>query len=85
MLLTAMFTSVTLRPTKLSTRLMTLLRTASATWGMALPYSTLTLIQASRRPDRMSVAATPPSAPASALLQIHCLLLPSSTPGAKDP
>src|SRR5215216_5567206 len=36
-----MLTSVTLSPTRFSTRLMTLRRTASAIWGIGLPYSTV--------------------------------------------
>src|SRR3712207_5554348 len=53
MSLTVMFTSVTLRPTRFSTRLMTFLRTASATWWIALPYSTLIL--------RSTAASTSPT------------------------
>src|SRR5215212_9655083 len=38
--LTVMFTSVTLRPVRFSTRFITLLRTASVVRGICLPYST---------------------------------------------
>src|ERR687898_593981 len=42
-LATVMFTSVTRRPTRLSTRLITLRLTASASWGMDLPYSAVSV------------------------------------------
>src|SRR5829696_8781476 len=41
--LTATLTSVTLRPTRLSTRLMMFWRTAWAIWGIDLPYSTVSV------------------------------------------
>src|SRR5215212_5969754 len=42
-LATVMFTSVTRRPMRLSTRLITLRLTASASWGMDLPYSAVSV------------------------------------------
>src|SRR5215218_6532125 len=43
MLETVMLTSVTRRPTRLSTLLATLRRTASASWGIDLPYSAVSV------------------------------------------
>src|SRR5919112_6901950 len=43
MLETVMFTSVTRSPTRLSTLLATLRRTASASWGIDLPYSAVSV------------------------------------------
>jgi hypothetical protein len=63
-----MFTSVTLRPTRFSTRLMTFLRTASAVWGMALPYSTVMV--------RFTAASTSPAS-----TETPRLWLPLPTPG----